>query len=293
MVKKPTFAIMKCVALTGCFILLAASVCAQHLPAYQIYNGQGKRVSFAKMVRKLAAKDIILFGEIHDSPIDHWLQLELVKALHNKHDLILGAEMFESEDQAAINSYLRGDRERLTDDKSIDIWPNYRTDYAPLVEFAKKEGLPFIATNVPDRFAKMVYFSGLASLDTLDASDRSHLAPLPIPFDKNLKTYHSIFTLWPDHASDELVMAQALKDATMAHFISKYYQDHHLFLHINGTYHSEWYEGILWYLEKYRANLKYATIATVEQSAVRPLLDEHFGLADFIICVDEEMTETH
>lgn len=273
--------------------MLSVHVMAQHLPAYQIFTGSGKRVSFDKMVRKLAAHDVILFGEIHDNPIDHWLQIELVKNLHGKSNLILGAEMFESKDQDALNLYLRGDSERLTDDQSVDMWPNYGTDYAPLVEFAKKEGLAFIATNVPDRFAKTVYFSGLSALDTLNDSDRSYLAPLPIPFDKNLKTYQAIFTLWPDHASDELVMAQALKDATMAHFISTNHRDHHLFLHINGTYHSEHYEGIYWYLEQQRSDLKCATIATVEQASVHKLLEENLGLADFIICVDEEMTETH
>ncbi|NND08721.1 MAG: ChaN family lipoprotein [Saprospiraceae bacterium] len=284
---------MRCMALMVCFFIVAMSVCAQHLPAYQIYNDQGKRVSFAKMVRKLTTKDIILFGEIHDNPIDHWLQLELVKALHEKGDLILGAEMFESEDQEVLDSYLRGDLKWINQATSIDLWPNYATDYAPLVEFAQRNGLPFIATNVPDRFAKEVYFSGFSALDSVQSDDLRYLAPLPIPFDKQLKTYQDIFELWPDHASDELIMAQALRDATMAHLILTNFKAYHLFLHINGTYHSEWYEGILWYLMQYRDDLTYATIATVEQASVRPLSDEYKGVANFIICVDEEMTETH
>jgi hypothetical protein len=95
------------------------------------------------------------------------------------------------------------------------------------------------------------------------------------------------------HGTPELVMAQALRDATMAHFILKNYKPGSLFMHINGTYHSEYYEGILWYLKRMNAALAYTTIATVQQASVNKLLEENREKADFIICVDEDMTETH
>ncbi len=96
-----------------------------------------------------------------------------------------------------------------------------------------------------------------------------------------------------DHGTPELVMAQSTKDATMAHFILKNYEDGHLFIHYNGAFHSDKFEGILWYLKRERADITYSTISTVSQENVGKLLSENHNLADFIICVDENMTTTY
>ncbi|MBU2018154.1 MAG: iron-regulated protein, partial [Bacteroidetes bacterium] len=78
-----------------------------------------------------------------------------------------------------------------------------------------------------------------------------------------------------------------------AYFILKNYKENHLFMHYNGAYHSNHYEGILWYLKKERSDLNYATISTVSQENPNKFLKENLQLADFIICVDEHMTNTH
>jgi uncharacterized iron-regulated protein len=245
------------------------------------------------MVKNMEKADVILFGEIHDNPIVHWLQIEAVRELSTKRNLTLGAEMFESDNQKQLNDYFQGKIVALEKDTTLQLWPNYSTDYAPLVEFAKENSLLFIATNVPDRFAKTVYRYGLKALELLDQTQLSYMAPQPMPFDNQLKTYQNILTMMEHHGTPELVMAQALRDATMAHFILKNYKPGSLFMHINGTYHSEYYEGILWYLKRENAALAYTTIATVQQASVNKLLEENQEKADFIICVDEDMTETH
>ena len=251
---------------TGLLIILSmlsTSALTQHLRAYQIFNTKGKRVSFTQMEKKLSKADVVLFGELHNNPIDHWLELELSKALAERRDLILGAEMFETDNQRTLTNYVEGRLDHLERDPSMRLWPNYKTDYAPLVNFAKAKGLSFIATNVPDRFAKLVYRSGLDTLQSLPSEVLAYMAPQPMPFDKELKTYKAILELMHHHATPELVMAQALKDATMAHFILENFQPGHLFLHINGTYHSDQYEGIFWYLRQWNVEIKCATIATV------------------------------
>jgi hypothetical protein len=96
-----------------------------------------------------------------------------------------------------------------------------------------------------------------------------------------------------DHGTPELVKAQAIKDATMAHFILMNYKEGTLFLHYNGAYHSDQYEGILWYLKKENDRLNYGTISTVSQDNVNKLLKENHNKADFIICVDNHMTKTY
>jgi uncharacterized iron-regulated protein len=87
----------------------------QELEAYQLYNKEGKKVDFGKMVKSLSEKDVILFGELHNDPIAHWMQLELTKKMHEKGEIAMGAEMFERDNQGAIYSYLSG----ALDDKGL------------------------------------------------------------------------------------------------------------------------------------------------------------------------------
>lgn len=261
--------------------------------AYVIYNAKGKKVSYNRMVKTLAKKDIVLFGELHDNPIAHWMQLELTKDLNKSRKLILGAEMYESDNQNELDLYLIDSIDYKTLDTIARLWSNDKTDYAPLVNFAKEYDLRFIATNIPRRFANKVYKGGFEVLDSLSEEEKSWVAPLPFPFDSELPTYKSILEMMGDHGTPELVKAQASKDATMAYFILKNYLPGKLFIHYNGAFHSDKYEGILWYLKSRQPDLNYGTISTVSQENVCKLSEENKGLADFIICVDEDMTTTY
>lgn len=269
------------------------SASAQDKPAYILYNAKGKKVSFKKMIKNLQQKDVVLFGEFHDNPISHWLELEVAKELKQYRDLVLGAEMFEQDNQQALDLFLKG----TINDKELDsmarLWKNYKTDYAPLVIFAKENKIAFAATNVPRRYASLVAKGGFEALDTISAMEKSWMVPLPIDYDSTLPCYKNMLNMMPGHSGSNIPRAQAIKDATMAHFILKYYQPGKLLLHYNGAYHSENYEGIVWYLKKKRPDLKYATITTVSQKDIHKLLAENKGKADYIICVDEDMTTTY
>ncbi|MBA3900861.1 MAG: ChaN family lipoprotein, partial [Bacteroidetes bacterium] len=73
----------------------------KHKAAYAVYNSKGKDSNFNQILKRALEADVILFGELHNNPIAHWLKLELVKAAHEqkKQNLVLGAEMFESDIQ--------------------------------------------------------------------------------------------------------------------------------------------------------------------------------------------------
>lgn len=275
----------------SCFSL---SVFGQKKEAYKIYNEKGKKISYKKLFKQIKQNDIILFGEYHNNPISHWLQLELTQDLHHTNQLILGAEMIEADNQKALNDYLNGTIDHKALDTLARLWPNYKTDYAPLVDFAKKNKIAFIATNIPRVYARMVYRGGgFTALDGLTNAEKNWMAPLPIPFDPDLPQYKNMLTMMGGHGSPGLVEAQAIKDATMAYFILKNFQPNSTFLHFNGAYHSDFYDGILWYLKRQHNALKYATITTVQQKNIQRLEDDHKGRADFIICVDEDMTKTY
>lgn len=275
-------------------LILTVNVTFSQKKPYVIYNSKGKKVRYKKMKKTLAKKDVILFGELHNNPISHWLQYELTSDLHKTQNLILGAEMFEADNQVFLSDYISKKISHTQLDTLARLWPNYKTDYAPLVNFAKENQLQFIATNIPRRYASMVYKKGgFDALNSLSLKEKEWIAPLPIPFDSELPTYKKILEDMGDHGSPELVKAQAIKDATMAHFILANYKKDSLFMHYNGAYHSDFYEGILWYLKKEREDLKYATISTVSQENVNELSKSNYGKADFIICVDSNMTTTY
>ena len=96
-----------------------------------------------------------------------------------------------------------------------------------------------------------------------------------------------------DHGGVSIATAQAVKDATMAHFIQKYSGKKSVFLHFNGAYHSDNKQGIIHYLQAYVDLDKIMTITTVSQAQIESLESENMGLADFTICVPETMTTTH
>jgi len=79
----------------------------------------------------------------------------------------------------------------------------------------------------------------------------------------------------------------------MAHFILENWTAGKLFIHYNGTYHSENFEGIVWYIRQAKPNLKILTIASVEQDELDSLVEENQGLADFTLCMPTSMTKTN
>ena len=273
--------------------LLAINSFSQNKTAYQIFDSKGKKVNYSKMMKSLNEADIILFGELHNNPIAHWLQYEVSLDLVKNGNLSFGAEMFEADNQDELNLYLRDSIDYETLDSLARLWSNYKTDYAPLVDMAKNNGQKFIATNIPRRYASLVFKKGFEALDSLSNMEKSWIAPLPIEYDSELPGYKNMLSMMGGHGGENFPKAQAIKDATMAYFITENYVAENKFIHFNGAYHSDNYEGILWYLKRSKPNLTYKTISTVSQADVSQLLEENEGKADFIICVDENMTTTY
>ncbi len=275
------------------FLLFTTFIFSQNKPAYKLYNENGGKVSYKKMINKMKKADVVLFGEHHNNPIVHWLQLEATSDLNKSRKLILGAEMFEADNQQELNDYLSGKITQKAFDTLARLWKNYPTDYKPLVDFAKKNKIKFIATNIPRSFASEVYKGGFKSLDSLTLEEKSWMAPLPIKYDANLPGYVKMMKMMGGHGGDNLPKAQAIKDATMAYFILKNKENDKLFIHYNGSYHSDDFEGIGWYLKQENPSLKIVTVSVVESENVKKFDKEKKGKGDFIIVVPSIMTKTY
>ena len=274
--------------------ILSIFLCAEGFSqeAFAFFTQNGKRTSYRKLLRKSKKADIVLFGEYHNNPIAHWLEVKLTKDLLGKRSLILGAEMFERDNQDALDGYLQGTIDQKGLDTLARLWKNYKTDYKPWVDLAKREKLPIVATNIPRKYANLVYKKGLQALDTLPSAERKWIVSLPFPYDGNLSQYEKMKKM-ARHNPENLPMAQAIKDATMAESIETHYKKESLFLHLNGSYHSDFFQGIYWYLRKRNPNLKILTISTLSQSSLKKLSSEAYGQADFILVVDEDMTGSY
>lgn len=276
-------------------LLSAQLVSAQDKLAYQIFTKEGKPVEYGKMIKELGKSEVVLFGELHDNSIDHWLELQVTKDLYQvNNNLAIGMEMFEADDQLVLNEYLNGTIEEKHLLSEAKIWDNYKNDYKPLIEFAKEKKLNAVATNIPRRYANLVFRKGIESLNQLPDEAKKCIAPLPVEIDLALPGYKGMIAM-ASHGQnmngENMAKSQAMKDATMAYFILKNRAG--IFVHFNGSYHSQNYEGINWYLKKGEPNLKIATIHTVEQESIEKLEADNKNTADFIICIPKDMNKTY
>lgn len=277
-----------------CFFMFG-TIQAQ-IKAYQFFDQKGKEISLEQVIKKSGSAQVIFFGELHDNSLGHWLQLQVLKKLATlDSDLVLAAEFFERDDQLNINEWFEG---KITDknfEAEAKLWNNYATDYKPLMTFAKEKNLPFIATNVPRKYASLVSRNGLHALDSLDSEAKNYLPKLPIGLDATLPGYAAMKDMMhgaPGN-SDFMIQAQALKDATMAESLFKVISAGKKILHINGSYHSKDGEGILWYLNEKFPDLKVLNIHMVIQDQLDSLDEENKKAGQVILVLPTDSHQSY
>ncbi|HSB51780.1 MAG TPA: ChaN family lipoprotein [Dissulfurispiraceae bacterium] len=262
-------------------------------PVHRIYDSEGREVGYEQMRDGIASADVLLFGEIHGNPVAHRLEFEITKdlcrILHGK--ITLGAEMFEADTQLVIDEYLAG---LITSDhfrRDARAWDNYVRDYQPLVEFAREHGLTFVATNIPRRYASLVVREGLGALRRLPREAARFVAPPPVEADVSQPDYGEVAAMSAAHGRDPelFVVAQAVKDATMAHFISTRRVPGSLFIHYHGVLHSRDFGGIYWYLKGISPLLAVVTV-TCAESETSDFSDDHRGSGDYVVVIPGSMT---
>lgn len=273
---------------------------AQEAPKpYKMWTKTGEWVNYEKMLQQMAESDVVLFGELHNNSFCHWMQLQVTKDLFAvDSNLVMGAEMFEADNQLILDEYLNGDIRQRNFEEEMRLWKNYQTDYKPLLEFAKDNGIYFVASNVPRRYAARVNKEGLESLDLLTSEAKQFLPSLPIPFDTLAPNYNEMLKMsMGGHGMGgnmlNMVKAQAIKDATMAHFIAENLEEGQTMLHFQGDFHSKNHGAIAWYLKQYLPELKVVTLSTIEAADDLEFKEEYGPLADFILVIASDMTKTY
>lgn len=230
--------------------------------------------------------DLIFVGEIHDSRLAHDAELTLLSGLSERDPkMVLALEMFERDVQDILDDYLKGG---ISEDKFLELsrpWPNYQDDYRPLIELAKKKGIPVVAANVPRRTAAAVAMANKISPKVV-GEDRLFL-PKKVHLDS--REYHKRFVAsmveMPHHTpmkninKEGLYKAQVLKDAVMAASLEPFLDRRILFC--CGHFHSDYHLGIPYQLQTNHPELKIAVI-TFGPSVEDLLMKDRSRVADFI-----------
>ena len=281
-------------------ILLLPAVASADLPAYRLYDPAGEPVAYEDMLPFARTADVVLFGELHDDPLGHWLERRLLADLFEarRDRLRFALEMLETDAQLALDEYLAGTIREKDLTSAVSVWENHTGDYQPLLTFCQAHQIPAIASNVPRRYAALVARSGLGALDELTPAAKALLPPLPIPVDLSLPGYQGIIGMAGPGAQhggmtgENMAYAQALKDATMAHSILAAWSPGACVYHINGTYHSDDREGIVWYLLREKPELRVLTISSTRSASLDLPPGEAAGKGDFVLVTPETIART-
>ena len=271
-------------------------------PAYRLFTATGAPADYDQMLAELTQADVVLFGEQHNDVLAHWLELQVAKdllKLKKPGQLVLGLEMFERDVQPLVAQYAAGTLADTAFERQARPWPNYATDYRPLLRFARENHISVIGTNAPRPFAKAVAQRSLTALDKLSAADRTLLAPLPLKVDYDLPGYKNMAAMFGGDSkahgggAQNIIQAQALKDATMAHFIGASHQEGQTLLHLNGSYHSDRHDGIGAYLRQYAPKLHVRTLSVVTQEQLQQLDKDQVNVADYVVVVPADAGKSY
>ncbi|MDN3609568.1 ChaN family lipoprotein [Vibrio ostreicida] len=214
---------------------------------YQLYSPDARPLTLTALPNKLIDADVILVGEFHTHPGIHHFQTDLLQRLtasatQSSKRVTLSMEQFSRESQPVLNNYLSGQIGEQTLMQNANAWPNYESDYRPLMELAKTHQIDVIAANAPKSIVRCVGRQGLDYLDKLSPKQRLNIA-------KNIETspspYKQKFMASMHHGqsdqTEKQFAAQMVWDETMAESITNHLEQYPnaQVLHIAGRFHIE------------------------------------------------------
>lgn len=231
-------------------------------------------------VARLSDADVVFLGESHRHPGNHIAQMALFRALHaQKPKTALSLEQFERDVQPVLDQYLAGEiGEAALRDKGR-AWDNYPVSYRPLVEYAKANDLPVIASEAPNMVVRCVGRQGPSFLESLPA-DKSHWAAATLrlpdgPYRDRFIDFaggnagHGEAASEEDTVSEAVLRsfaAQVTRDETMAESIVQYLNTNPGFrvVHLNGAFHSAGFLGTAERVQWDRPDLNIAVVHPIE-----------------------------
>lgn len=265
---------MKSITFIFTLSLLLLSGCSQSIQSntssvtsfydYQLLSPNGEGLSLSQLPSEITNADVILIGEWHTHAAVHRFQTDLFKQLSSKNPkLALSMEQFSRNKQPVIDAYIAGEIGEQTLMSEADAWPNYESDYRPLVELAKATDHDIIASNAPKPIVKCIGQQGITYLDKLDDTERTWVAN---NVDTSDSPYKSKFFASMHHGDEDQTQKQFASqitwDATMAESIVTYLKRHSgaQVMHIAGKFHIENGLGTAEQIKRLNPNLNVVVI---------------------------------
>ncbi len=267
---------------------------------YKIYDTRAKQlISFDKIVTGMTHADVLFFGEEHNDSAGHYLENLIFQSLYKIYGsrLALSLELFETDNQLALNEYLAGKIDESRFSKDVRLWNNYK-DYRPMIEFAKQNQIPVIAANPPRRYVTMVSRRGMRSLDSLSKEAKKFLPPLPYDTlsGRYREKFMDIMKGSPGATSSNIYYSQSLWDAGMSNSINQFLKKnkHNKVFHCVGRFHSDEKLGTAAQLQNRNPKLKILNISCFSDASFNnPDWEKFRSLGDYIIVTNPDLKKTY
>ncbi|GKT12884.1 MAG: hypothetical protein ISEC1_P1875 [Thiomicrorhabdus sp.] len=269
-----------------------------HAYDFHIINTQSQQqITIDQLAEQLSSYDVVFIGEFHGNHASHLLETLLLAKLYQlRPEQQLSLEMFNRDQQTALNRYLDGEIGEVALVRKTPTWNNYIAGYRPVVEFAKQNFIPVIAANASADIVRCIGREGKAYLDKLSEDEQQYIAQAP--FIDNTLYREKYLSVMEDskHLTDESkersYLAQLTRDNTMAESISHAYEEapETQIIHLNGSFHSEASLGTVSALKTRQPKLKVAVITpiAVEDPSQPSYLDKDLQSGDFIYLIQSQ-----
>jgi uncharacterized iron-regulated protein len=169
---------------------------------------------------------IVYFGETHDNPASHRVELQLLEALAERHPgrQALGMEMFARSQQPVLDRWIDGklsEKEFLKESRWYENWGMDFSYYRDLLNLARERRVPVIALNTEKDLVGTIRGK---SPDLLSADEQARLPTLDLndPYQRAQAT-----AIFGDHRHQNMhlegfIRVQTLWDETMAESAVRY-----------------------------------------------------------------------
>lgn len=231
----------------------------------------GEGLSFERLLDELAEADVVFLGETHVDETTHRVELAVLEGLQaRREEVVLALEMFQRDVQPHVDDYLAG---RIDEEAFLEMsrpWGQYRSAYRPLIERAKASGAPVVASNFPRPLIRRVATEGTVALESLEG-DAKRNAPAelfpntPAYWRRVDNAIRGHIGMMParDPGDERLTSTQTLWDNSMGDACARALEEHPgaLVLHVNGGFHSAYWDGTVRQLLLRESGAKVLTVA--------------------------------
>jgi uncharacterized iron-regulated protein len=256
---------------------------------YMTYDTKsGRSVELGSLCDELARHDVVFLGEEHDNDVGHRLQLwTLTRLFELRPGLVLSMEQFEADVQELLDRYLAGkigEEEFLATSRP---WGNYAEHYRPMVEFARRHGIPVIAANIPRPLARRVAYGGLERIGGENFGPWDAWTDEPEYLDLFAEAMGRHGQENRDEGLKRWFAAQCSKDEKMAESIAAVFDrengERPLVVHLCGKFHSDKHLGSVSRLARHKPELSLAVVSMNSDKRIRRALSaDELSRGDFV-----------